>query len=131
MIAQAGRAAVDVLGIVVIFVIAAGTGEGSGIGAPAVVVDIGGRSRNGLLAIITRIAFVTLVVIGAFDRVTARRIELLGRRERLGGTIVIALQHRIFEQVVLDFLLHLDRRKLQELDRLLQLGCQCQMLGEF
>ena len=92
---------------------------------------------EGLLTVLTaitdslyRYGFRKFVIVNGHGG-NVKSIELLGRRERLGGTVVIALQHRILEQVVLDFLLHLDRRKLQELDRLLQLGCQCQMLGEF
>ena len=45
--------------------------------------------------------------------------------------IVVTLEHRVFEQVALDFLLHFYGRKLQQFDRLLQLRRQRQMLGEF
>ncbi len=43
--------------------------------------------------------------------------------------VVLALEHRVLEKVALDFLLHLDGRQLQQLDRLLQLRRQRQMLG--
>ena len=49
----------------------------------------------------------------------------------LATLLILALKHWIFEQVALDFLLHLYCRQLKQLDRLLQLRGQCQMLGEF
>jgi len=59
------------------------------------------------------------------------RIELLSAGKCLAALFVLALEHGIFEQVTLDFLLHFDRRQLKQLDRLLQLRSQRQMLGEF
>jgi hypothetical protein len=51
----------------------------------------------------------------------AGRIKLLCCREGL-TMIVIALEHGILEQITLKLLLHLNRRELKKLDRLLQLG---------
>ena len=96
--------------------VAPGAGEGTGIGSPAVVIDTRWRRGNGLLAVIARIAFLTLVMFGTLDRLAARGIELLGTGKRLGRPVIVALQHRVFQQVTLKFLLHLDRRKLQEFD---------------
>ena len=76
--------------------------------------------------------FTRLALLAAFAAgfLVARRVELLRIGEGL-GRVVLTLQHRIFEQVALDFLLHLDGRQLQQLDGLLQLRRQSQMLGEF
>ena len=43
---------------------------------------------------------------------------------------VLALEHRVLEQDALDLLVQLDRRQLQQLDRLLQLRRQREVLGE-
>ena len=43
--------------------------------------------------------------------------------------LVFTFQHGVFEQITLDFLLHLDGRQLKKLDRLLELRSQRQMLG--
>ena len=96
--------------IALIVVIATGSGKSAGIRRPAVVIDVGGRRGNCMFPVIAQVAFLTFLVIGTFDRITTRGVKLLGRGKRLEGAIVIALQHRVFLEVVFDLLLHLDRR---------------------
>ena len=59
----------------------------------------------------------------------ARCLGAAARRDRRRR--LLALEHRILEQHALDLLVQLDRRQLQQLDRLLQLGRQREVLGEF
>ena len=61
----------------------------------------------------------------------AEILKLLGSSERLCRVVIVTFQHRILKQIALDFLLHLYRGKLQQLDRLLQLGRQRQVLRKF
>ena len=121
----------DILGVAIIVLVAPGAGEGTGIGSPAVVIDTRWRRGNGLFAVIAGVAFLALVMFGTLGGLAARGIELLGAGKRLGRPVVVALQHRVFQQVALKFLLHLDGRQLQELDRLLQLRRQREVLREF
>jgi hypothetical protein len=58
-------------------------------------------------------------------RVELRQAELLGRRGLLGH-----LQERVVVQHLVDFLAELQRRELQQPDRLLQLRRQRQVLGD-
>jgi hypothetical protein len=44
--------------------------------------------------------------------------------------VILALERRVLHQQALDLLVELDRRELQQLDRLLQLRRQRQVLGE-
>jgi hypothetical protein len=47
----------------------------------------------------------------------------------LFGPFLIALQQRVILQEALDLLVQFQSRKLQQPDRLLQLGRQCEVLG--
>ena len=118
----------DVTRVAVVVLVAPGAGEGAGIGGPTIIVDFGRGTRHLLLTFLASLVFARL---GGFAAscLIGRRIELLRRTERLTRAIVLAFQHRIFQQITLDFLLHFDGRQLQELDRLLQLRRQGQMLG--
>ena len=61
-----------------------------------------------------------------------RRCEPCYRRRRRHArrTAVLALEQRVLLQEALDLLVELDRRQLQQPDRLLQLRRQREVLGE-
>ena len=84
-----------------------------------------------LFALLAGIPFLAFGALFAFAFRGLRGVELLRRREIFAAVLVLAFQHRIFKQIALDFLLHFDGRKLQQFDRLLQLGRQRQVLGKF
>jgi hypothetical protein len=65
-------------------------------------------------------------------RLVARRRRALGHRllEHRRRMLLVRLQERVLFEHLLDFLLQLERRQLQQADRLLQLRREGQMLRE-
>ncbi|MCY1526033.1 hypothetical protein D9M68_610360 [compost metagenome] len=59
-----------------------------------------------------------------------RRIDLIQTKSLALGELFGALQKRVLVEHLLDLLRHLQRGKLQQTDRLLQLGRERQMLGD-
>ena len=109
----------DVVRVAVIIVIACRAAVTAGIRRPAIVIDIRGGRRRLAVAITVR----GLAVIAT---VTGGRFVTGGFERRVGSEtfrpLFVPLQHRVFEEVAFDFLLHFDCRQLQQLDRLLELG---------
>jgi hypothetical protein len=96
--------------VAVVFVEAGGFHAAVGIGGARVGLAVGARGRRG----------------------AGHELRRAGRRGnyRFLAQTVFALEQRVFLQKFFDFLIELERRQLQQPDRLLQLRRERQMLGQ-